>query len=279
MSETQNNSSLSTFLQKKSAKKDVVTQQAQQLVNLYRHLSSFGENFQETFNRKLLEAPAEVQIALSTIIGGSIVRQYLEFLQTQNNIQQPDDPQMTFQEGGYLPSAENDPTPIFAAKQEEPLVPKENIEHTQSLKSILKTIVSLYQNETAKQTTFLNGALKNMQEGLVQQIVSLKTAEQSASLSPDHLLHFQKTQQDMLDRALQKMTETQMTFLSETLKQIMESNREVMNHQTEKILRILQDEKTKSPGQTLSSSERPVKSEINIISSSGQQKDGGKKND
>ena len=69
---------LDAFVKQREKRQNDTGIEANRLVNLYRQLPLFGEDFLETYNKMLLDASAEVQMTLSDIVGGSVVRQYME---------------------------------------------------------------------------------------------------------------------------------------------------------------------------------------------------------
>ena len=93
-----------SFLAQRNSKTNVTLQEAQKLINLYRVLNVFGTDFMEEYNAKLLTVSDEVNAALSALVGGLEVRQYIEFLKAQNHMVDADEEQGS--KRGYLP----DPT-------------------------------------------------------------------------------------------------------------------------------------------------------------------------
>ncbi|MBQ4472325.1 MAG: hypothetical protein II942_03695 [Alphaproteobacteria bacterium] len=93
-----------SFLAQRNSKTNVTLQEAQKLINLYRVLNVFGPDFMEEYNAKLLNISDEVNAALSALVGGLEVRQYIEFLKAQNHVVESDEESGS--KRGYLP----DPT-------------------------------------------------------------------------------------------------------------------------------------------------------------------------
>ncbi len=111
MTETQQENLLrKAFLNKKQEQKNVVLDEAQRLVNLYRHSNAFGEKFISELDEQLLNMSPEVQSALSDISGGKVVRQYYDFLTENSNKVSPKDEESAVQMGkvGYLPAPDQD---------------------------------------------------------------------------------------------------------------------------------------------------------------------------
>ncbi len=103
-----------SFLEQRNHKTNAAMQEAQRLVNLYRVLKVFGEDFVEKYNTMLLGASEEVQMAMKALVGGVEVRHYLEFLQTEANLHD-DDPDNDYDKAGWLPPPEQDKTSFAAA--------------------------------------------------------------------------------------------------------------------------------------------------------------------
>ena len=101
---------LKTFLDNKNTKANTALLQAQKMVNLYRALDDFGEEFVNQFNSELLEISENSELMLNALIGGNEVRQYLDYLRHTNtsdkDVEQGDD--QVVQPQGYLPGPEQD---------------------------------------------------------------------------------------------------------------------------------------------------------------------------
>jgi len=93
------------FKQEQKNRGDEVIEEAQRLVNLYRHAEAFGEEFMAKLDEMLLDASPEVQTALSNILGGQVVRQYCLFLKDKKRPKekQSDEKEEVLQQKGYLP--------------------------------------------------------------------------------------------------------------------------------------------------------------------------------
>ena len=100
-----------TFSAEQQEKTDIVLAQAQKLVNMYRHADSFNEAFSAKLDELLLSSGQDVQVALSNIQGGKIVRRYFEFLQGKTPAAEMKAETVETAEVapvGYLPSPEDD---------------------------------------------------------------------------------------------------------------------------------------------------------------------------
>ena len=100
------------FLKQKNGKGNVVMQEAQKLVNLYRLLNSLGENFVDEYNAMLLNTSDEVLMTLNAIVGGREVREYFDFLsQDKRKEDSPESAETIPQNSGWLPSPSDESTP------------------------------------------------------------------------------------------------------------------------------------------------------------------------
>ena len=89
MTEQKNTSAakLKTFLTTKNTKTNMAMQQAQKMVNLFRSLEDLGEDFIDQYNTELLQIPNNAELMLNALVGGSEVRQYLEYLRNETKTQ------------------------------------------------------------------------------------------------------------------------------------------------------------------------------------------------
>lgn len=103
---------LSNFALKKREKEEVTSKHAQRLVNQFRALSAFPDNYVVQYNKDLMAAPADVLAYLPTIIGGPAVREYLDYLLAQKKQgKEYDDQNIDFSittDEGYLPSPDDE---------------------------------------------------------------------------------------------------------------------------------------------------------------------------
>lgn len=103
---------LKTFLDNKNTKANTALLQAQKMVNLYRSLDDFGEDFINQFNSELLDISENAELMLSALIGGNEVRQYLDYLRHTHTVDAEDEqgeaPVSAPSAQGYLPGPEQD---------------------------------------------------------------------------------------------------------------------------------------------------------------------------
>ncbi len=109
---TENQSLLQHFKAKKSEKNSFAQQEARRLVNLYRSLSCFGDDFLNEYNQMLLNIKPNVRRLLGTFVGGDEVEDYLEFLHENAHLSDDEVNQnieQVSQKKGYLPTPDMDP--------------------------------------------------------------------------------------------------------------------------------------------------------------------------
>lgn len=194
---------LGAFIQKRTQKSDIVIEQAQQLVNLYRNLSLFGAGFVATYNKMLLEAPADVQMSLSNIMGGAIVRQYLEFLKGQTGAEQPEsvseETRQFATSEGYLPEPSADISPAAAGDAPAAAFP------APAGPSPAPAAIS---GSDAEQAQFLQMAVDQLQTHLTQRMNAFEEKH-----NPDKL-------QEMLNKRMEQVIQSQTEILTKTLQHL-----------------------------------------------------------
>lgn len=106
--QTSNQSFRKAFVEDQTKRTDRVLDEAQRLVNLYRHADAFGADFAPKLDQMLLSLSPEVLSALSNILGGEVVRRYYTYLKdkTSSGHEQPAPDETIIPQQGYLP----DPT-------------------------------------------------------------------------------------------------------------------------------------------------------------------------
>ncbi|MDR2901743.1 MAG: hypothetical protein LBU87_01355 [Lactobacillales bacterium] len=232
---------LTSFKDKKEAKRTAVMQEAQLLVNLYRHLGLFGADFTIEYNKMLLNASTETHMILTDFLGGQIVRQYLEFLQSSDplktNVSKSAD---EIVQEGYLPDPEADIAPrASAGGDSEKMAVLPQVTGAHSLKNLVQELISINQKESMKQATFLQSALNQMQEGFSKQISVLQTGGKTGSSGGIDLEKFQETQQKMMDQTLEKIIQAQTDVLTRAFTHILESSQNLATTQTDKLINYM----------------------------------------
>ena len=104
---------LQHFKARKSEKDRQAIQEARRVVNLYRSLSCFGEDFIPIYNQMLLAVKPNVKRLLRNFMGGEEVEDYLEFLQenahlSKAEVEQKNADNPVQMKKGYLPDPEFD---------------------------------------------------------------------------------------------------------------------------------------------------------------------------
>ncbi len=141
---------LQHFKEKKAEKDSVSVQEARRLVNLYRSLSCFGNDFLPQYNQMLLAVKPNVKRLLSTFMGGKEVEDYLEFLEqnahlTNTEVEQTDVVNLS-QMKGYLPLPDDD---LKGGREDDSMMLVSKVEW-QEMKSqkeaLLNTLNELCQN-------------------------------------------------------------------------------------------------------------------------------------
>lgn len=158
---------LKAFQEQKLTKANIELMQAQKLVNLYRALDCFQDGFADKFNEMLLESSVESRRMLSTIMGGSEVRNYLDFLEQQtNHTDEENNPNSSKQLKGFLPSPDMDESPtsnetVQISRQEW----LEMQEQQRNLMEQTKNLMSMVKNNSMGQSaTVENTPVKNYSE-------------------------------------------------------------------------------------------------------------------
>lgn len=157
------------FLKKDENQTDKVLEEAQRLVNLYRHSRSFPSEFLSELDTKLLQSQPDVQSALSRIVGGAEVRRYLDFLKEENlyatdetteDLKGESQPSFV----GYLPDPSTDIHPVIPTELTSK--PYESQGDVSDLKKLLSELADTRQSELEKllqiQTETLSKLLEQM---------------------------------------------------------------------------------------------------------------------
>lgn len=229
---------LDAFVKQREKRQNDTGIEANRLVNLYRQLPLFGEDFLETYNKMLLDASAEVQMTLSDIVGGSVVRQYLEFLkskQLHGDGTKPDVPKddrlIYTTEEAYLPSADeiNAFTPSFHNAP----VASIGAEGTVS-QDILKSQAAFLEKSLSKQTELIEKTLDKIQRSTPKKDDTVQN-----DVSAIQIQEMQKTQLDAFNSALKEILQTQNKALTETMQQIVTQTAEMNAKQLQAVEHLI----------------------------------------
>ena len=164
------NTILDAFLKQRAKRQNSAIVEARKLVNLYRQLSLFGDDFLDSYNQMLLDAMPEVQMALPDIVGGAVVRQYLEFLKGRAKQSDTDaiseeaavDAYQYRHAESYLPTP--DEVPPFAMNA--PLYQAGNGEGNVDT-TALTAQMRAFERALEQQNAFLTQALTQLQQNMI----------------------------------------------------------------------------------------------------------------
>ncbi len=222
---------LSKFALKKREKEEVIATTAQRLVNQFRALSAFRDDYVVTYNKELMQMSDDVINYLPTIIGGPAVREYLDYLLAQRKQgKEYDNENIDFsimKNEGYLPSPDEDFD--YSAPQ--------GSGSTSTDPSVIKN-----------QTTALVNAIQQMQKAnedqaktLNETILLLKeTLEKtptpvtvegavSAPVNTADTMALLDNQRQMMETALEKMVQMQSSLFSKTVEELSKTVQEVQS--------------------------------------------------
>lgn len=154
---------LTNFFQQLKKEKDTAQIEAQKLINLFRQIDVIGAEYLPTFNEQLLNSPAEVQLNLTGLMGGTAVRSYLDFLKGKQGEQGNSSDNAS--EGAslshsYLPSPEEVPAvPLGTTAVSGAPVDGDALAQLQQYQ---KNMTETLQSVTKEQITLLNESLKQI---------------------------------------------------------------------------------------------------------------------
>lgn len=222
---------LSKFALKKREKEEVVATTAQRLVNQFRALSAFREDYVVTYNKELMQMSDDVINYLPTIIGGPAVREYLDYLLAQRKQgKEYDNENIDFsimKNEGYLPSPEEDfdySTP--QATGSTPTDPSVIKNQTTALVSAIQQM----QKANEEQAKTLNETILLLKETLEKTpapvvleggaSVPMNTADTTVLLD---------NQRKMMETALEKMVQMQSSLFSKTVEELSKTVQEVQS--------------------------------------------------
>lgn len=179
-----NNTILDAFIKQRSKRQNHAIIEARKLVNLYRHLALFGADYLEKYNQMLLAASPEVQSALPDVMGGTIVRQYRDFLQSNSSSMtedglfnaDTDDKYQYAQAESYLPSPDDvPPFQLSEYGQSDAGHMKKTVAELMELqKNQQEILVELLGQQNAQVTDQLSAVLHTTQDLSVRQLEALK---------------------------------------------------------------------------------------------------------
>ncbi len=217
---------LSKFALKKREKESSVTKTAQRLVNQFRALSAFRDDYVAEYNEELLNASEEIISYLPTIIGGPAVREYLDYLlahKQQGKVFDQDNIDFSItKKQGYLPSPDEDEV-TYTTPQ-----------------GVVNSNISIDQTPLIQQTKILSDTLTSLKNSLSEQSQELKSAialmgeainrpvqvsseggipvqtQQSAEQTTQSI----QLQREMLETAFEKMVSMQSELFQKTIEEL-----------------------------------------------------------
>ncbi len=241
---------LDAFLKQRAKRQNNTVIEARRLVNLYRHLSLFGTDYLEKYNAMLMAATPEVQMALSDIIGGTIVRQYLEFLKGRakqfngDDIISEEEAKDAYQyrhEESYLPSPDELTPFVFSgstgggAMSEIGGVSSDG--HTFATPTMDGAILSMqeafFEKALSKQSVFLTEALEKIQQSAMKQA--------SENSLPDTVLSELSSLQQAQKEALSDLLAKQNEQFVENLNHILKQTQDLSTRQMEMVERLVEN--------------------------------------
>lgn len=219
--QTSKNTILEAFLKQRAKRQNSAAVEARKLVNLYRQLSLFGDDFLDKYNEMLMAATPEVQMALPDMVGGAVVRQYLEFLKGRAK-QNDTDAVISEEEAvdayqyrhaeSYLPSP--DEVPPFAMNT--PIYSSGTSEMSGGDMVSLTAQMAAFERALEQQNAFLTQALTQMQQNIVT-ACSTSSDGQSVDMSASF-----QAQKEMLSELLTRQNEQMNANINAILSQTQE---------------------------------------------------------
>lgn len=220
---------LSKFALKKREKEEVVAKTAQRLVNQFRALSAFRDDYVVTYNNELMQTSDDVINFLPTIIGGPAVREYLDYLLAQKKQgKEFDNENIDFSittNEGYLPSPDEDfilpQTGQGGATPTDPSVIKNQ---TMALTSAIQQM----QKANEEQAKTLNETILLLKETL-EKTPTPVVASNGTTVSATDTTAVLDNQRKMMEAALDKMVQMQSTLFTKTVEELSKTVQEVQS--------------------------------------------------
>lgn len=217
---------------------------AQRLVNVYRQLSVLGEGCVPAFNKMLIDAGTpEVLVAMKGIPGGDELREYVDFVQNQEQVRHEEEQQEQNDETGterLLPKAEEiSPlwdmmTPVYAGGGE----------NGGGISSAQVYTLATRLNNVG--LSLLEAEYKKILAKLIQNNQQLMEIASYLVIDSD----IEKTQRN-LKTVLSKMNETQQTQVREMTKMLTQSGQNVSEKNKRSITNLLETTLLTSTGTTV----------------------------
>lgn len=216
---------LSNFALKKREKESTIAISAQRLVNQFRALSAFRDDYVVTYNKDLMQAPGEVLAYLPNIIGGPAVREYLDYLTAQQKTGKKfDDKDIdleTPQQTGWLPSADEEET-VFpfasstAQTDKQPLPVASNNKQTDMFIKSLQELT----NVSKRQSELLTDTLTLLNQTIQKNGESSASLPANAGQSLTEAATLLAEQRQMMEQTVDKMMEMQNQLFTQTVAEL-----------------------------------------------------------
>ncbi len=221
---------LEAFVFEKTQKASDVLVEAQRLVNLYRQLNALGKDFVPVFDQMLLTSKPEVQLALSGLSSGDMVRQYLKFLQSRKGENNIDAESNVVSEdvSEFLPSPDDIPpfqmTPTIVAGEGTATVAQSEL-----LNAVIQAFSAAQQKQLEQQNAFLKQALEQLQQS---------AGKQSSDAGFD-MAGFQQTQQKMMNETIERLAGKQAELLAGALSDVVHMTQKNAREQMQQISSLI----------------------------------------
>ena len=222
---------LSKFALKKREKEEVVAKTDQRLVNQFRALSAFRDDYVVTYNNELMQTPDDVINYLPTIIGGPAVREYLDYLLAQRKQgKEFDNDNIDFSltaNEGYLPSPEED----FAFSNAQNVTSvSADPSVIQNQTTVLASALNQMQKANEEQAQMLNETILLLKETLEKTPAPVVVeGATTTSLSTGDTASLLDNQRKMMETALEKMVQMQSTLFTKTVEELSKTVQEVQS--------------------------------------------------
>lgn len=222
---------LSKFALKKREKEEVIATTAQRLVNQFRALSAFRDDYVVTYNKELMQMSDDVINYLPTIIGGPAVREYLDYLLAQRKQgKEYDNENIDFsimKNEGYLPSPDEDfdysaPQGSGSASTDPSVIKNQT--------TALVNAIQQMQKANEDQAKTLNETILLLKETL-EKTPTPVTVEGavSAPVNTADTMALLDNQRQMMETALEKMVQMQSSLFSKTVEELSKTVQEVQS--------------------------------------------------
>lgn len=223
---------LSNFALKKREKEGTIAITAQRLVNQFRALSAFRDDYVVTYNKELMEASNDVLAYMPTIIGGPAVREYLDYLLAQRqqgkefNNETIDLDAAHQQQVGWLPSPDEEDTPsvapLISTDSSVVATPSANPSALKKQTDMMAKALQEMTSASQKQAEMLNETILILKNSLEKGIPAVTTPAVSATSegTPLDTVALLSEQRQMMESALNKMVEMQSSLFTKTVDEL-----------------------------------------------------------